>query len=128
MVTKTLTELADQADSPSEFIRRYLSMLAGWLEQSDFQDGCPITTTLLETTPASGIISQAGQTVFANWRQIIENLLMKHGWPPDEAKTLSTFVIVGMEGALVLARVEKSAQPIHDTSSMLCRLLEKTPA
>lgn len=124
MVTDTLADLAETADSPADFVRRYMTMLAGWLEASSFRDGCPITTTLLETTPESDLIAAAGRTAFADWRTVIEGLLARHGWPPDRAEPAAAFVVAGLEGALVMARVEQSARPIETTADALCAFLE----
>ena len=124
LVTETFAELAKVADSPADFIRRYTTMLVRWLEASKFRDGCPITTTLLETTPASVAISAAGQAVFADWLAVLEGLLRRHGWPGDRIPGTATAIIAGLEGALMLARVQGSAQPIHDTAQALCALLE----
>jgi len=127
MVTNTLTHLADDVDSPAEFVRRYMSMLTGWLEASEFQDGCPITTTLLETTPTSETISAAGRAVFADWRVVVERVLTQHAWSPEQARITATIVIASLEGALLLARVEGSVQPITDSAKALCVLLENPP-
>ena len=124
LVTDTFVELAKQAASPADFLRRYSAMLSHWLEASKFLDGCPITTTLLETTPASVVISAAGQAVFADWQAVIEELLRRHGWPVRRVPAMATAIIAGLEGALLLARVQCSAQPIHDTTRALCSLLE----
>ena len=124
LVTETFTELARQADSPGDFLRRYADLLVQWLEASKFRDGCPITTTLLETTPGSYAIATAGQTVFADWRAVMEDLLARHDWPPGRIPATATLIIAGLEGALMLARVQGSAQPIRHTADSLCALLD----
>ncbi|HJM91838.1 MAG: TetR/AcrR family transcriptional regulator [Alphaproteobacteria bacterium] len=125
LVTETFAELARQADNPTDFLRRYTDFLVRWLEASDFRDGCPITTTLLETAPGSGAITAAGQAVFADWRAVIEAMLRQHDWPAAQIAATATAIIAGLEGALLLARVEASAQPIHDATQVLCQLLEE---
>ena len=124
LVTETLAELARQADSPVDFLRCYTGMLVRWLEASNFRDGCPITTTLLETTPGSAAIARAGQSVFADWQVVMEDLLRQHGWRADHVAPTATAMIAGLEGALLLARVEANAQPIHDMTQALCAILQ----
>ncbi len=124
LVTETFAELARQSDSPADFLHRYTELLVRWLEASKFRDGCPITTTLLETTPASRPITVAGQAVFADWLAVLAAMLARHGWPADRGAATATAIIAGLEGALMLARVQGSAQPIHDTAQALCILLE----
>ncbi|MDA1097543.1 MAG: TetR/AcrR family transcriptional regulator [Proteobacteria bacterium] len=124
LVTDTFAELAKQADSPADFLRRYTGMLAHWLEASKFRDGCPITMTLLETTPASAAITEAGQAVFADWLAVMAAMLARHDWPAARIPATATAIIAGLEGALMLARVLRSTQPIHDTTWALCVMLE----
>ena len=123
-MTETFEELARVADSPADFLRRYTELLAQWLAASKFRDGCPITTTLLETAPASASITAAGRAVFADWQRVMEGLLQRHGWPADRIGPTATAIIAGLEGALMLARVQGSAQPVHDTGLALCAMLE----
>lgn len=42
-------------------VRAYGALLAGWMAQSGFRDGCPITTTLLETAPEKTGLTDAGR-------------------------------------------------------------------
>jgi len=126
LVTETFAELAKLADSPADYLRRYAEMLSRWLEASKFRDGCPITTTLLETTPGSTLIAAAGQAVFADWRAVMEAMLARHGWPAARIPATATAIIAGLEGALMLARVQGSVQPITDTAWALCEMLEIT--
>ena len=123
LVTETFAELVRQADNPADFLRRYTDLLVRWLEASNFRDGCPITTTLLETAPDSEAITEAGRAVFADWRAVMETLLTQHHWPAAQIPATATAVIAGLEGALLLARVQGSAQPVRDTTQALCQLL-----
>jgi TetR/AcrR family transcriptional repressor of lmrAB and yxaGH operons len=94
------------------------------LEGSKFQDGCPITLMLLEMTPRSAPISFAGHAVFANWRAVMADMLVKHGWPSERIAPTVTAMIAGLEGALMLARVECNAKPVRDTVQALCWMLD----
>ena len=124
LVTETFQELANLSDSPADFLRRYTDLLVRWLEASKFRDGCPITTTLLETTPGSAAITAAGRAVFDDWSGVMEMLLARHGWPAERIAPTATAIIAGLEGALMLARVRGSSQPIRDTAEALCALLD----
>ena len=124
LVTETFRELANVSDSPADFLRRYTDLLVRWLEASKFRDGCPITTTLLETTPGSAAIAAAGRAVFDDWSGVMEMLLARHGWPAERVAPTATAIIAGLEGALILARVRGSSRPIRDTTEALCALLD----
>ena len=62
--------------------------------------------------------------MFDDWLEVMAELLRRHGWPADRISGTATAIIAGLEGALMLARVQGSAQPIHDTTQALCALLD----
>ena len=69
-VVQTLAGLDSETDSPGELVRRYADLLGGWMASSDFRDGCPIATTLLETAPRSAAIRDAGAVALADWARV----------------------------------------------------------
>ena len=126
-VTATLQKLSDEAASPAAFVQTYVDLLIGWLEASDFRDGCPISTTLLETIPASPAIGKVGKQVFADWTQVIATLMEKHGWPAPHKGPAATFILSSIEGALILARTEQSGTPLKDVADQLGLFLAAPP-
>jgi TetR/AcrR family transcriptional repressor of lmrAB and yxaGH operons len=122
-VTRTLERLAQEHRSTPALLREYGRLLAGWMTASEFRDGCPITTTLLEVAPESAAITAAGREAFAAWRDIITGALLRDGYAPADARRLSTLAIASIEGALILARAERSAQPIVEAMQALTQSL-----
>ena len=61
-------------------VRAYCRLLAGWMAKSGFRDGCPISTTLLESAPQSAGIALAGREAFAAWRAVIARALVRDGF------------------------------------------------
>src|ERR1700723_4748930 len=47
-VTRTFEQLLAKHKTTAALVKAYGRLLAGWMAASDFRDGCPITTTLLE--------------------------------------------------------------------------------
>ncbi|MFT4101473.1 MAG: TetR family transcriptional regulator [Burkholderiaceae bacterium] len=113
-VERTLAELAAQGGSAGDLLRRYASLLAGWMAESDFRDGCPIATTLLETAPQVEPIREAGEQAFDAWARVLAERLAAQGLPPDRARRLSRTAIAALEGALLMSRVQASGQPLID--------------
>jgi TetR/AcrR family transcriptional repressor of lmrAB and yxaGH operons len=123
-VSNTFKQLFDKHSSASSMVRAYGRLLAGWMSESDFRDGCPITTTLLEKAPASQPITTAGAEAFRSWCDIIRQALLRDGVSAAEARRMATLTVAALEGALVLARVECSAKPIHDVFDALAGSLD----
>tara|TARA_R110002167_G_scaffold60368_1_gene170572 strand:- start:290 stop:859 length:570 start_codon:yes stop_codon:yes gene_type:complete len=127
LVSDTLRELVAAAASPADFIRDYTDLLTRWLAASGFRDGCPITTTLLEMAPESEPITSAGRAAFADWRGIVADLLRRHGWPDAEAMATALAIIGGLEGSLLLARVDGNPRALEAATDALCRLVAAPP-
>ena len=100
----TLEKLAQEHQSGAALIQAYCQLLAGWMTKSGFRDGCPITTTLLESAPQALDVAAAGRDVFAGWHAVITRALIRDGLGTPEAVELSTLTISAIEGALILGR------------------------
>jgi len=123
LVATTLQRLADETPSAADLVKSYGAMLRNWMAQSGYRDGCPITTTLLETAPQTKGPTAAGLEAFANWRGIVATALVRDGWGKSEARKLSTLVISALEGAMILARVQGDGQAIADVTATLVAML-----
>lgn len=122
-VAKTLEQLSEQHGSTAALMKAYGRLLVGWMAESGFSDGCPITTTLLETAPASPPITAAGREAFASWRDVLARSLIRDGFTDAGARRMATLTIASLEGALILARVEQSAKPITEVFDTLADVL-----
>jgi len=125
LVIATLEKLEQEHKSAAAMMQAYCRLLAGWMAKSGFRDGCPISTTLLESVPQSPGIALAGREAFAAWQTVIARALLRDGFSKGEARRLSTFAVSAVEGALILARVEGSGEPIEDVARSLALVLQK---
>ena len=118
MIAEMLAGLAARHRDAKAFLRAYCRVMAGWMEESGFRSGCPIATTLLETAPASPAITAAGRRAIDGWVAIVAEVLARDGLARREAKSRAELIIAAMEGALILARVRQSSQPILDVAKL----------
>jgi TetR/AcrR family transcriptional repressor of lmrAB and yxaGH operons len=124
LVTKTLTELSKAHPTPSDMVRAYGKLLRGWLAKSEYQDGCPITTTLLELSGTSEPVAEAGRNAFASWKAVYQDKLMAAGVDEPRAASLATMAVISFQGALTVTKVERSAQPIADVVAEITTLFD----
>ena len=110
--SNTLLSLKESTDSPADFIAQYCTLLAKWMEVSEFRSGCPIATTVLETCPQTSSIQEAGKEVFENWISIIGQVYFANGCNEKEARAYAVTCIAALEGALILARTSSSTEPL----------------
>src|SRR3954465_7962201 len=108
-VVATREQLEQAHAGTASMIRAYCKLLAGWMAKSGFRDGCPISTTLLESAPQSPALTAAGREAFDSWRSVIARALVRDGLGKAEAKRLATLAVSAIEGSLILARVEGSS-------------------
>jgi TetR/AcrR family transcriptional regulator, lmrAB and yxaGH operons repressor len=119
LVAKMLTDLAARhAGHPAAFLDAYCRTMADWMEESDFRSGCPIATTMLETAPESHAMTQIGNKVLDSWIEIIARVLSATQTKRDAARQ-AHLIVAAIEGALILARIRQSAEPILDIPKSL---------
>lgn len=128
LVTATLTRLVEQEPSPGAALRAYGQLLAGWLRESGYRDGCPITTTLLELVPASQGVTAAGRRAFTAWTDTFEQALLSAGADRARARRLATLAIASLEGALVLARTQQDSTAVTDATDDVADLFDAATA
>ncbi|MFG2912425.1 TetR/AcrR family transcriptional regulator [Kitasatospora sp. NPDC048298] len=98
-------------------------LLATELRRSDWQDGCPITSTALETVGRAPVIEEAVAEAFANWRALVTDRLRAAGIREEDARELAGTVIGALEGAELAAQVARSEEPLLVTGKHLARLV-----
>jgi TetR/AcrR family transcriptional repressor of lmrAB and yxaGH operons len=124
LVRMTLLDLLAVGPTPGEALRAYGELLVGWLERSDFRDGCPITTTLLELAPASEPVTAAGRAAFAGWVATLQQSLVATGAQPDRAARLAGLAVASLEGALVVARVQRDGRAVREAAEEVAALFD----
>jgi TetR/AcrR family transcriptional repressor of lmrAB and yxaGH operons len=112
MVADMLLQLANQHKSPADFAQAYCAQMAQWMEESGYSSGCPIATTVLETTPASKPIRSAGIQAIDSWLMIIAEVFNRDGLCDKQAQSKAELLVAAVEGALILARLRQSSDPI----------------
>jgi TetR/AcrR family transcriptional regulator, lmrAB and yxaGH operons repressor len=124
LVRDTLADLAAKHERPEAMLRAYAKLLAGWMRASDFADGCPVATTLLELAPASADIAAAGAQILGEWAGVFAAALVRAGASPERAARLGSLAIAALEGALIVARVERSERAILGAAEEVAGLFE----
>ncbi|EHK85205.1 TetR/AcrR family transcriptional regulator [Saccharomonospora azurea] len=79
------------------------------LARGDYTAGCPVAAAALGPVP--GARAAAGAAL-RDWESAVAESLHREGVPRDRAATLGTLVVSTLQGALVLARAQRSAAPL----------------
>lgn len=110
---RTIEQVTAEAADVAGMLEGLAEVLAGWLETSAFEAGCPVATVALECAPEIDDITAACREVFRGWIGVLRARLVAEGWGDEEAGDLATTIVAAVEGALLLARVERDAAPLH---------------
>lgn len=108
---------ASPATTPGEVADAFLQLWRGVLLRSDFTAGCAVAAvTVAAETP--DLVARAA-AIFRDWRARVAKLLERLGTPAPHAAELATLLIAACEGAVLLARAERSIEPFERTAEAL---------
>ncbi len=116
-ITRVMDEHADATTAVTTFIRQ----LAGYVAASGYRQGGPITAVALEAASTNERLRLACRDAYRAWRRpFADKLRPAYG---DRAERLAALIIAAIEGGIVLARSEQSAQPLLDVADEIEQLL-----
>lgn len=120
-----IADSALESATPGEAVRRVIAALAGMLDDSDFQLGCPVSVVTLEMGGHSERLREACANAFEAWIAPVTELLVAHGRPRSAARALATAVVSMAEGAMIVSRAQRSTEPLHNAAQALSALLDQ---
>jgi TetR/AcrR family transcriptional repressor of lmrAB and yxaGH operons len=94
-----------------------VKVLADDLAASNWQNGCPVAAVALEST--SDVVNAAVVKHYATWQETITERLTQLGIAKSAAAHLATVALSAIEGALLLARVQRSKTPLISVGAAL---------
>ncbi|PJZ47404.1 TetR/AcrR family transcriptional regulator [Leptospira brenneri] len=100
-------------ESPAHAIKQVFHALEERIISSDYQKGCPIATTAMETIGSVPSVANVCNEVYSSWLKTFEFYLVGKGYSPRIAKNLSLSVLSLWEGALLLSKLQKSPEPLR---------------
>lgn len=110
------------ADDPIERVFVLLDAYRGLIESTDFFYGCPIGSLALEIHEPDPPVRELLAANFSAWIGAVEGCFREavDRLPPGtDLHRLATFVLVTMEGAVMLARTYRSLEPFDDAVAEL---------
>ncbi|WP_027343882.1 TetR/AcrR family transcriptional regulator [Hamadaea tsunoensis] len=119
---RTREELG-RSENVAEAVAAFLAASRRAMEKTGFVAGCPVAGVALDLADAGSPLHRVVAESLSGWLRVLTRALEREGRTPDQARSLATFVIAAIEGALLLSRTERSAQPIDDVSEHLLALL-----
>ena len=110
-----------EAADTGELMTNLLRVLGQRLEESEWNQGCPVATVALETSATNNTIQQACSAAYSNWHRTIRDRLEADGHAGTN--DMATFLLAVVEGAMLLARTHRSIEPLAAASRVVNTVL-----
>jgi TetR/AcrR family transcriptional regulator, lmrAB and yxaGH operons repressor len=119
-------QAALQAGKPiGDAVAVFVLALAQDLRDSDFCQGCPVAMVAMETSATSDRLRQVCEQIYCSWFTLVEQALINAGFTNSEVKSWTTMIWASIEGALLLSRTYRSAEPLETVANQLKTLLNQ---
>ena len=122
LISKVLSQAQTRGDTPAHVVHAICEHYKRQLADSDFRAGCPVGAVAQEAfaDPRLGT-SVAG--VVDDWATRLTAVLANAGHDDTDASDLAILCISSIEGAITLARVQRSTTPLEIVQERLIPLL-----
>lgn len=113
--------------SPTEATIKIFQNLENRVVASNFKKGCPIVISALESFNSESVVQHVCKEIYNSWIQGFIEFFVSYGYSRKSAKELSTSLFSLWEGALLLAKLQKSIVPLRTVSKIAINLLSSYP-
>jgi AcrR family transcriptional regulator len=93
------------------------------LERTEYREGCAVASVALDAAGSHDALAEATGRALIGWTDRVASALEAEGREPDEAHALATLVIAAIEGTVVMAKGERSTEPITAARDALWGIL-----
>ncbi len=121
--TAALRRRLDEHDTVRDAVVAVFDGYVEDLERTAYRNGCAVATVALDASATHDLLADATGRALREWVDLLARALEAEGRAPDQAHGLATLVIAAIEGVVVMAKGERSTEPIATTREVLRRIL-----
>ncbi|MET0474358.1 MAG: TetR/AcrR family transcriptional regulator [Mycobacterium sp.] len=100
-------------------VRQFVAFWERTLADSDFAAGCPVVAAAIGSAHDEPALTAIAGDVFGRWREALTRAFVADGFDDAEAGSLAVTCIASLEGAVVLCRSTRSADPLREVSQQI---------
>jgi AcrR family transcriptional regulator len=115
----------DPAPDLVSAVRLFFEGAAAHLEDSEYEDACPIATVSLEVSSTSDLMREACADVFESWIAAGLPRFTAAGLDEATSRQLVIAMIAALEGAFVLARATQTTEALHVAGELCAQATQK---
>jgi len=97
------------------------------LERSNWEDGCPVAATALQVSTTSEPLRLVSAEIMASWAALIADYLERCGCTKKQASVSAELALALLEGAELLARIQRDRTPLDRAAIAMRSLLPARP-
>lgn len=113
----------DDDRSPRQALERFGAFWRHLLDSKDYRAGCPVVALTVGGVDHIPGGPELVAELLTDWKDHFTALLIAHRIPQERARRLSNLTVCAVEGAVVLARVERSCDPLDQVIAELSALI-----
>lgn len=121
--SRVLRACLEQADNPADGVRSFFRAAAREMVDSVYLFGCPVAPIVLDTPDMDSELARTCQAALEEWEGLYRSALESAGVAPGRAARLARTILAGLEGALIMARSERSVAPLEDVGDQMAEMI-----
>ena len=114
-ITDSIDDAADRGALP--LVRGFVEFWERTLPESDFAAGCPVVAAAIGCANDEPGLASIASDIFGRWRDALTRAFIADGFDDADAESLAVTCIASLEGAVVLCRSIRSAEPLREVAS-----------
>lgn len=100
-------------------VRQFVAFWERTLTESEFAAGCPVVAAAIGSADDDPPLTAIAGGIFTRWREALARAFVADGFNAADAGSLAVTCIASLEGAVVLCRSIRSAEPLHEVSQQI---------
>ena len=114
----SITALIDDAAAAGglSLVRQFVEYWEGTLAESDFTAGCPVVAAAIGSADDDPALTAIAGDIFNRWRDALARAFVADGFDDADAGSLAVTCIASLEGAVVLCRSTRTADPLREVA------------
>lgn len=97
------------------------------LQATDYREGCAVATVSLDAAAGRPVLAEATDQAFRGWVDRLAEGLEARGRTPEESHALATLIIAAVEGTIMMAKGERSTEPVAAARDALLKAVARAP-
>jgi AcrR family transcriptional regulator len=113
MYLKLFVTVVAEVDDVATGVEHFFAGAAETLEETGYEDACPIATVALEVASTNEPLRIATADVFGTWIAGATTWLTAAGIEESRAREIALHMLCALEGAFVFSRAMRTTEPMH---------------